>query len=537
MFAVPGWSVASDALKPEKLADQKAGKTKKRKRPEAAAVSADNLGSMWEKVIEGKAPGAKGEEGGKKRKRGKGGSGKGAAAAAAAGDGKPQQEHKAPEQQPGEEVEGEPAAAPKKKKSRKEKKLENKKAAEANDSEAQPATASSPGREENAPKPAPEKKLPAAPVPAPAPAKLTPLQAAMRAKLVPARFRHLNETLYTRPSAEAFKLFHDSPEMFDEYHAGFRQQVGVWPENPVDGYIEAIRQRGADGGHLRPPRDNNKRRGKGAKNQQQDEPPAQAEGGSAVASLPRTLGICTVADLGCGDARLASELAKDKDKLRVKILSYDLQSPHPLVTRADIANLPAADGSVNVAVFCLALMGTNWLDFIEEAYRILHWKGELWVAEIKSRFGRRRQPNAPVPHSVGNRKKKAGAAANAKGGPDPDFSKDLAIEVDGQEDRRNETDVSAFVDALRKRGFVLRGEGTSAVEDSVDLGNKMFVKMWFVKGTAPTVGKWAAPQGAKGGRGPEEPDRFGRIGMKSRDEEVEEIDENTILKPCVYKQR
>ncbi|KAK1826020.1 methyltransferase-domain-containing protein [Podospora conica] len=58
----------------------------------------------------------------------------------------------------------------------------------------------------------------------------------------------------------------------------------------------------------------------------------------------------------------------------------------PLITRPDIANLPLADGSVGVAVFCLALVGTNWLCCIEEAYRVLRWKGELWIAEIKSRF-------------------------------------------------------------------------------------------------------------------------------------------------------
>ncbi|KAK2067581.1 hypothetical protein P8C59_001307 [Phyllachora maydis] len=61
---------------------------------------------------------------------------------------------------------------------------------------------------------------------------LTPLQASMREKLMSARFRHLNETLYTKPSAESFALFCNSPEMFDEYHQGFRRQVGMWPENP-----------------------------------------------------------------------------------------------------------------------------------------------------------------------------------------------------------------------------------------------------------------------------------------------------------------
>ena len=72
-------------------------------------------------------------------------------------------------------------------------------------------------------------------------------------------------------------------------------------------------------------------------------------------------GTCTIADLGCGDARLASTLKSQNvlQNLQLKILSYDLHSPSPLVTKADISALPTADGSVDVAIFCLALMGTN----------------------------------------------------------------------------------------------------------------------------------------------------------------------------------
>ncbi|KAL2109226.1 hypothetical protein VUR80DRAFT_2813 [Thermomyces stellatus] len=491
MFAVPGWSVAADGPKAETLAAQNpAGKSKKRKRP-GPPVTPENLENMWDKVIEGKKPEVKkgkGEEGGSKRKKKRKEEGDDGGRTGEEAKEGARQDQKVAEKS--ENDAGEPA----RKKDKKEKKKDKKN----NEKNPQHPDANS---ESKPSKPA---------QPLPAPAKLTPLQAAMRAKLIPARFRHLNETLYTRPSEEAFKLFEESPEMFDEYHAGFRQQVEVWPENPVDGYIEAVRTRGAVGAPIENPKD--KKHGKGRK-----EPQA---GPSSVAPLPRTKGICTIADLGCGDARLATVLNPETDKLRLKILSYDLQSPNPLVTRADIASLPLPDASVNVAIFCLALMGTNWLSFIEEAHRILHWKGELWVAEIKSRFGRRRQ--GPVAHSVGNRKKGAKGAKEA-----PDFSQDLAVEVDGQEDKRNETDVGAFVNALRKRGFVLRGEGTSAVSESVDLSNKMFVKMYFVKAATPSVGKGAEDKGGKKG-----------YGKKPRIDEVnEEVDEGSILKPCVYKLR
>ena len=512
MFAVPGWSVAADGPKAENAAAQNGGKGKKRKRPEAT-ITGDNLESMWDKVIEGKKPG---QEGSKRRKKGKKAEGEGEKAEVKveekvekAGDkpakkadkkekkGKADQESK-----PEETIKNDKPEATEKPGKKEKKGKKDKKHGKPTDAAAQPEP----------PQPAVAHPLPALP----AATKLTPLQAAMRAKLIPARFRHLNETLYTRPSADAFKLFQDSPEMFDEYHAGFRQQVEVWPENPVDGYVEAVRRRGG----VRD-RYGDKRHGKGR--------PQEGSGPGGVAPLPRTGKVCTIADLGCGDARLATVLAPEANKLNVKVLSYDLQSPSPLVTRADIANLPLDSDSVNVAVFCLALMGTNWLDFIEEAHRILHWKGELWVAEIKSRFARKKPgAGAPVAHSVGNRKKAAAPA------PVKDFSQDLAVEVDGIEDKRNETDVSAFVEALRKRGFVLRGEGTSEVQGSVDLSNKMFVKMYFVKGTAPTVGKGAVAKAAEDKAAGK--NRFVKR-AKVEEEEEEEVDEATILKPCVYKLR
>ncbi|CCF36759.1 ribosomal RNA-processing protein [Colletotrichum higginsianum] len=241
--------------------------------------------------------------------------------------------------------------------------------------------------------------------------------------------------------------------------------------------------------------------------------------------LPRTDGVCHVADLGCGDARLASTLESEAKKLKLNILSYDLYSPAKHVVKADIANLPLADDSVDVAIFCLALMGTNWLDFVEEAYRILHWKGELWVAEIKSRFGPVRQKNAVVSHSVGNRKKAAAATKKAKGG-DPEET-----EADRVALARGETDVSAFVEALRKRGFVLAGQGEGN-KGAVDLSNRMFVKMHFIKGAAPIKGKGLAAAKAAG---------FVEKEKKQKrfvwETEEDKVDETSILKPCVYKIR
>ncbi|KAG9259301.1 methyltransferase-domain-containing protein [Emericellopsis atlantica] len=493
MFKVPGWSVSADKLKPQTSSNDLTSnsaqgpseptKSKKRKRPgRSQAVTADNVADLFESVIEGrKAEGSNAEKPSKKQKKDK------KPKPDVAEGAKPAAQGGSPGPSPATTTKME--EKPKKDKKQK-KQQQQKKDVAAPEVEADKTVVAAPG-----PPPLP-----------PAPAKLTPLQASMRQKLISARFRHLNETLYTRPSAEALALFAESPEMFDEYHEGFRRQVTVWPENPVDSFLGDIRRRAK----VKPPRKGDK---------------PQEVGRQA---LPRTEGICTIADLGCGDARLAAELQKEKKKLKVQINSYDLQSPSPLVTKADIANLPLEDDSVNVAIFCLALMGTNWVDFIEEAYRILHWKGELWVAEIKSRFGPVRNKNAPVTHSVGNRKK---MAKKAKAGEEEGagFENDLAVEVDGEDDRRRETDVSAFVEVLRKRGFVLQGEKHQAI----DLSNKMFVKMHFTKGAAPVKGKGVKAQEKRPLKKGITPKRD----LSKMDEDENEGDEATVLKPCVYKIR
>jgi len=71
-----------------------------------------------------------------------------------------------------------------------------------------------------------------------------------------------------------------------------------------------------------------------------------------------------IADFGCGDARLAQSLPN-------KVHSFDLVALNKYVTACDMAHTPLANESVDIAVFCLSLMGTNLSDFILEANRVL----------------------------------------------------------------------------------------------------------------------------------------------------------------------
>lgn len=108
--------------------------------------------------------------------------------------------------------------------------------------------------------------------------KLTPLQQKMMAKLTGSRFRWINEQLYTISSKDALQLVKDQPQLFDEYHDGFRSQVQSWPENPVDVFVDQVRLRAKK--------------------------PVNAPGGLPGLKDRKIV----IADMGCGEAQLALDV-------------------------------------------------------------------------------------------------------------------------------------------------------------------------------------------------------------------------------------
>ncbi|RMD40805.1 hypothetical protein DV735_g4333, partial [Chaetothyriales sp. CBS 134920] len=298
------------------------------------------------------------------------------------------------------------------------------------------------------------------------------------AKLTSARFRHLNEQLYTTRSAESLQLFKSQPALFTDYHLGFTQQTQSWPVNPVNLFITALQTR-------------------------QD--------------LPR-------------HAPLARALAyaNTGKKLGLRIHSFDLHSVNEHVTVADMADLPLRDGEADIAIFCLSLMGTNWLDFVEECWRILRGdgKGEVWVAEVKSRFVSRpgrRAPGEAVDNSVGKKRRITKKKSTTV---DHDNVADDQALLDGEAD--------AFVSVFHRRGFKLK-------EGSVDDSNKMFVTMVFYKSGVPMVGKYKGMKwNGKAYQNQDDPPRGTRSkfgGGPDANDEVDPKEEAAVLKPCVYKTR
>ena len=62
-----------------------------------------------------------------------------------------------------------------------------------------------------------------------------------------------------------------------------------------------------------------------------------------------------IADFGCGEARLAQALSSTCKQ----IYSFDLVALNDKITVCDFSKTPLENESIDIAVFCLSLMGTN----------------------------------------------------------------------------------------------------------------------------------------------------------------------------------
>jgi superfamily II DNA or RNA helicase len=82
-----------------------------------------------------------------------------------------------------------------------------------------------------------------------------------------------------------------------------------------------------------------------------------------------------VADFGCGENLFKNCIPNNK------VYSFDHVAIDETVTACDMKNTGLDDESIDVAVFSLALWGTNSQDYIKEAYRSLKRKGMIYIAE------------------------------------------------------------------------------------------------------------------------------------------------------------
>jgi ribosomal RNA-processing protein 8 len=80
-----------------------------------------------------------------------------------------------------------------------------------------------------------------------------------------------------------------------------------------------------------------------------------------------------IIDMGCGRNKIFQHFKKNK---KINITGYDHVSCNGSKV-VDISELPDEDESINISIMCQALMGSNHMEYIDEATRVLTYGGEL----------------------------------------------------------------------------------------------------------------------------------------------------------------
>lgn len=148
-------------------------------------------------------------------------------------------------------------------------------------------------------------------------------------------FSKMNNRWYASDSKKTHDRLAANPEEWAHYHTLYRQLRDSWPVVP---FKEEIRWLADRDGYV-------------------------------------------VGDFGCGEAFIAAEAGD-----RHTIHSFDHVAIDPRVIACDIAHVPLEDDTLDLAIFCLSLMGSNFTDYIREAHRCLHIDGHLHIWEAASYF-------------------------------------------------------------------------------------------------------------------------------------------------------
>ena len=101
-----------------------------------------------------------------------------------------------------------------------------------------------------------------------------------------------------------------------------------------------------------------------------------------------------VADMGCGENLLSKELTN-------KVHAFDYVAIDKDVIACDMSSVPLNSNEVDAVIFCLSLMGSNYLDYLKEAFRIIKPYGNLFICEPKKKIDNRMEEFKKDIESVG----------------------------------------------------------------------------------------------------------------------------------------
>lgn len=148
---------------------------------------------------------------------------------------------------------------------------------------------------------------------------------------------NIHQKASTSSSSHMNEYFRSNPDKWREYHSIREENKKEWVEDPINVIAEKLN-----------------------KNRHQ-----------------------VIADLGCGMNQLKTLVNSYS-----QWYSFDHYSDDETVIKADISDLREylQDNSVDAAVFCMSLWGTNYMDYIKESYRYLKSCGIVYIAEPKDKI-------------------------------------------------------------------------------------------------------------------------------------------------------
>jgi len=147
-------------------------------------------------------------------------------------------------------------------------------------------------------------------------------------------FKKFNTKLIMSTSENNFKRIQNDPESWYAYHSALNENKKTWSFDPNEIWIEKI------------------------------------------SKMKKSFKI---GDFGCGEAMIARKFGKHR------VQSFDLHADDKeLVQECNIKSTPLKDESIDIAVYNLSLMGTDWKDFLKEAKRVLEYGGRLFITDTES---------------------------------------------------------------------------------------------------------------------------------------------------------
>ncbi|HEY4681515.1 MAG TPA: integrase repeat-containing protein [Nitrosarchaeum sp.] len=142
-------------------------------------------------------------------------------------------------------------------------------------------------------------------------------------------FEKFNQRINTEKSETTHLRMLENPEEWLEYHRQYREARTTWSIIPFEHWISRLNR------------------------------------------LSQRLEI---GDFGCGEAKIQEAFGE-------RVHSFDHVAINEQVTACDITSVPLEDGSLDVVIFSLSLMGKNWNDYLKEAHRCLASNQCIFISE------------------------------------------------------------------------------------------------------------------------------------------------------------